>query len=163
MIRFGGNQTGIGSRQAGPVPVHRPHPDLRERRQHGPGGKYTGEFGGSFGHSVVLVGPEEEWAIDDLRVSYLLDGEDASISGLHHDLERFPDLNIYRPRPRPTFEVVPSFLPNLPGRKTPHRGKFCHPFRPPFSSMNAPIQWGRFSECWHASEKEGGAVYIREE
>ena len=73
-----------------------------------PGGKYTGEFEvGSFAHSVVLVGPEQgEWAIDDLRVSYLLDGEDAyHLRFAPITLSDSQNLNIYRPRPRPTFEV----------------------------------------------------------
>ena len=74
----------------------------------GAGTRYEGEFEvGSFGHSVVLSGPDAgEWSIDDLRVTYKM--EDAEAYCLRFAplvLDASSDLNIFRPRPRPTFEV----------------------------------------------------------
>jgi len=73
-----------------------------------PHSSYEGEFEvGSFGHSVVLVGPEEgEWDIQQLKVTYSLEGEDGySLRFAPLTLGDNHSLNLFIPRPRPTFDV----------------------------------------------------------
>ncbi len=73
-----------------------------------PGEIFQGSFEvGSYGHSVALNGPKTgEWQIEELRVTYELgDSDSYSIRFGAVSLNEDNALNIYRSRPRPTFDV----------------------------------------------------------
>ena len=73
-----------------------------------PNAQFEGEFEvGSFGHSVVLVGPDTgEWDIQQLKVTDNLEGENAySLRFAPLTLDESHSLNLYHSRPRPTFDV----------------------------------------------------------
>ena len=73
-----------------------------------PGETFRGSFEvGSYGHSVALNGPKSgEWDVEEMRVTYELDDADSySIRFGAVKLNEDNAVNIYRGRPRPTFEV----------------------------------------------------------
>jgi hypothetical protein len=73
-----------------------------------PGGEFVGQGSpGSFPHTLLLAGPEEgEWHIKEVELTYFPDGEEPYKVRLGDvTLDDNADLNIWHPRPLPTFDV----------------------------------------------------------